>query len=303
MSTTGARQGAGGTGRAGPDGPGSGAGLAGAAGSTELTGLVHGMGKELAAPDWSPLTAEEVTAVLARYRRPGGAGGTGRAAVSWRSPRPMSAAGLIRRPGGPGGTGGGVFVKRHDPRVRSAPQLTAEHAFLTYLRDHRVPAPAVWRTPAGDSAVRYGGYVYEVHDVAVGLDLYRDAVSWSPFRSLGHARAAGAALARLHLAAADFPAPARLQAVLVGTCEVVTADDPVAAIGAMLARRPGLGRDLRGRSWREDVTQQLAPLIGPAAPLLRALPRQWGHGDWHPSNLTWTSASAEAEVAQVVDFG
>ena len=218
----------------------------------------------------------------------------------------MSAAGLIGHPGGPGGTGGTggeVFVKRHDPRVRSAGQLTAEHAFLTHLRDHRVPVPAVWRTPAGDSAVRCGGYVYEVHDVAVGLDLYRDAMSWSPFRSLGHARAAGTALARLHLAAADFPAPARPQAVLVSTCEVVTADDPVAAIGAMLARRPRLGRDLRERSWREDVTGQLAPLIGRAAPLLRALPRQWGHGDWHPSNLTWTSAAAEAEVAQVVDFG
>ena len=153
MITTGAGQGAGGTGRAGPDGPGSGAGPAGAAGSTELAGLVNGMGKELAAPDWSPLTAEEVTAVLARYRRPG-ADAAGRAAVSWRSPRPMSAAGLIGCPGGPGGTGGEVFVKRHDPRVRSAGQLTAEHAFLTHLRDHRVPVPAVWRTPAGDSAVR-----------------------------------------------------------------------------------------------------------------------------------------------------
>ncbi len=306
MSTTGAGQGAGSTGRARPDGPGTGArltGASGATGATELTGLVHGMGKELAAPDWSPLTAEEVTAVLACYRRPGAAGAAGHAAVSWRSPRPMSAAGLIRRPGGPAGTGGEVFVKRHDPRVRSACQLAAEHAFLTYLRDHRVPAPAVWRTLAGDSAVRYAGYVYEVHDVAVGLDLYRDAVSWSPFRSPGHARAAGAALARLHLAAADFPAPARPQAVLVSACEVVTADDPVAAIGAMLARRPGLGGDLRGRSWREDVTRHLAPLTGRAAPLLRALPRQWGHGDWHPSNLTWTSASAEADVAQVVDFG
>ena len=92
----------------------------------------------------------------------------------------------------------------------------------------------------------------------MGLDLYRDAVSWSPFRSLGHARAAGAALARLHLAAAGFPAPARPQAVLVSTCEVVAADDPVAAIGAMLARRPGLGRDLRGRSWREDVARSMA---------------------------------------------
>ena len=33
--------------------------------------LVHGMGKELVEPDWSPLTSTEVRTVLARYPQPG----------------------------------------------------------------------------------------------------------------------------------------------------------------------------------------------------------------------------------------
>ena len=33
-----------------------------------------------------------------------------------------------------------------------------------------------------------------------------------------------------------------------------------------------------------------------------ALPRQWGHGDWHPSNLTWTGAGPDAAVAGVLDL-
>ncbi len=62
------------------------------------------------------------------------------AAVTWRSPRPMSAAGLVRQ------AGGGVFVKRHDPRVRSTAQPAAEHASPTepapgemvrWIRDNR----------------------------------------------------------------------------------------------------------------------------------------------------------------------
>ena len=260
-------------------------------------GLVHGMGKELAEPDWPPLTTGEVTPVLARYGLPGPGHVAAGAAVTWRSPRPMSAAGLVRQ------AGGDVFVKRHDPRVRSAAQLAAEHAFITHLRARGFPVPAVRRAPDGISAVRSGGFVYEVHDVAAGTDLYRDAVSWSPFRSLGHARAAGAALARLHRAAAGFARPARPQAILIGSCAVVTAPDPVAAIGRMIRQRPGLGRSLRSRPWPHDVARHLAGPIARAAPLLRSLPRQWGHGDWHPSNLTWTAASAQASVAAAFDFG
>ena len=31
--------------------------------------------------------------------------------------------------------------------------------------------------------------------------------------------------------------------------------------------------------------------------------RLWGHGDFHPSNLTWASASPDADVAAVIDLG
>jgi Ser/Thr protein kinase RdoA (MazF antagonist) len=42
------------------------------------------------------------------------------------------------------------------------------------------------------------------------------------------------------------------------------------------------------------------PLVARASAVLRELPSQWGHGDWHPSNLTWT---ASGEVAGIFDFG
>ena len=260
-------------------------------------GLVHGMGKELVEPDWTPLTGDEVGAVLARYpARAGGPAGDG-AVVAWSSPRPMSAAGLVRH-----GTGT-VFVKRHHVRVRSGAQLAAEHAFAAHLRANGLPVPAVWRTTAGQTTVASGDFVYEVHDVAPGIDLYRDAMSWTPFASPGHARAAGVALARLHRAAGGFGWPARPPAVLTNSCDVIAAADPVAEVDAVGRRRPELARYLADRDWRRDLTRDVLPAVSRAAPLLGALERHWGHGDWHPSNLTWDSAGPDAEVTAVFDFG
>ncbi len=261
-------------------------------------GLVHGMGKELVEPDWAPLTGGEVSAVLSRYpgRAADGPSGNG-AVVAWSSPRPMSAAGLVSRGADT------VFVKRHHVRVRSAAQLAAEHAFAAHLRAHGLPVPAVWHTAAGRTTVARGDFVYEVHEVAPGIDLYRDAMSWTPFASTGHARAAGAALARLHRAAAGFGWPARPPAVLTNSCDVITAADPLAEVAAVGRRRPGLGRYLAGRDWRRDFTRDLLPAVRRSAPLLGALERRWGHGDWHPSNLTWDAAGPDAEVTAVFDFG
>ena len=254
--------------------------------------LVHGMGKELVVPDWSPLTSAEVHTVLARYPQP-----PGEEMITWRSPRPMSAAGLIRR--------GGVdlFVKRHHVRVRTAAQLAVEHAFIGHVRARGIPAPAVLRAVDGATATQHGDFVYEVHELAGGLDLYRDAVSWTPYTSLGHAHAAGEALARLHGAADRFPLPARSPAVLTSGCEIVVAADPLAEVKRLAGRRPGLAAYLDGRMWPDDLTRHVLPAIRRAAPLLAALPRQWGHGDWHPSNLTWTAPGPDAVVAGVFDFG
>ena len=251
--------------------------------------LVHGMGKALVRADWPPLADADVSRVLAGV--PAGA------VVTWHSPRPMSAAGLVSW------RGAGVFVKRHHVRVRTAGQLAAEHAFAEYLRGRGVPVPAVLRLADGSTATRLGDFVYEAHELAEGIDLYRDAVSWSPFASPGHARAAGEALARLHLAAGGFAAAERPPGVLMGGCAVTVSADPVGQLGAILASRPRLASYLAGRPWRDDVTRYLLPAIGRAGPLCRRLPRQWGHGDWHPSNLTWTGSGPDGRVAGVLDLG
>lgn len=268
------------------------------AGTGPAAGLAHGMGRELVEPDWPPLTEAETAAVLAAYDGPADTPGTPRhVTVSWRSPRPMSAAAVVRHHGRE------VFVKRHHRRVRSPGQLAAEHDFAVHLRTAGLPVPPVLRTRGGATTVTRGEYVYEAHGAAGGLDLYRDALSWTPFTSTAHARAAGAMLARLHLAAAGFGRPARAPGVLISSCDLVTAASPDAALEQLLARRPGLAQGLAGRPWRRDFTRELLPAIRRAAPLLAPLPRQWGHGDWHPSNLTWTAAGPDAEVAAVLDLG
>src|SRR5208337_480833 len=256
------------------------------------------MGRELAEPGWPPLTDDELRGVLGRAGDPGGLGR--QPVVTWRSPRPMSAAALVRHGDAT------VFVKRHHLSVRTPAQLAAEHAFAGHLRMRAQPVPAVLRLADGQgvqSVLRRGDFCYEAHQVANGVDLYRDAVSWSPYASLGHAYAAGAALARLHLAAADFDLPARPAAVLMNSCQVISAADPPAAVNRLVTARPALAAYLAGRRWPADFEACLAPLIRDAAPLLAALPSQWGHGDWHPSNLTWTSAAPDALVAGIFDFG
>jgi Ser/Thr protein kinase RdoA (MazF antagonist) len=273
--------------------------------------LVHGMGTEPAEPDWPPLTEDEVAGVLARYglrRQEGAAAGPREAAghdggerasagITWRSPRPMSAAALVSW------AGHELFVKRHSTAVRDQRQLACEHQFAAHLRDQGVVTPGVLRPRDGGTVVAGSGAVYEVHARAPGTDVYRDVMSWLPFASLGHAQAAGAALARLHGAAAGFAGRERPPGVLMNSCEVITAADPLARVGELLAQRPGLAGYVTARAWQRELSAGVLPWLRQAAPLLAALPRQWGHGDWHPSNLTWTSAGPGAEAVAVFDFG
>jgi len=91
--------------------------------------------------------------------------------------------------------------------------------------------------------------------------------------------------------------------VLMNRAGVITAADPLAAVAAIAGHRPGLARYLAGRDWRAELARDLLPAIGRAAPHLATLPPQWGHGDWHPSNLTWDGTGADARAATVLDFG
>jgi Ser/Thr protein kinase RdoA (MazF antagonist) len=260
-------------------------------------GLVHGMGRALCEADWPALTNEEVRAVLGRFESHVESGSSREAAISWHSPRPMSAAALVRL------ADGEVFVKRHHVAVRAPERLRVEHEFARYLRARDQPLPRVLRDARGDTVVRDGDFIYEVHERAAGVDLYRDVPSWHPFTSLGHVRAAGRALARFHRAARDFPLPPSEPGVLTNSTTIVASTDPLGEIYRLVAGRPGLARAVAQRSLREDFSRYHLRPIEKAATLLRALSPQWGHGDWHASNLTWSSTGPKAVVAGVLDLG
>jgi Ser/Thr protein kinase RdoA (MazF antagonist) len=265
--------------------------------ASSTSGFVHGMGQTLVEADWPTLTDNEVRAVLRHFDQQEGVSASQSAVVTWRSPRPMSAAALVHV------ANETVFVKRHHVAVRTPERLRAEHQFSSYLRARGQNLPAVLRCANGDTVVQDGNFLYEVHERATGVDLYRNVPSWHPFTSLDHARTAGRALARFHRAARDFSLPPSVPDVLANSTAIVAAADPLAELGRIIAARPGLARAVAHRSIAEDFTHYHLRTIEKAAPLLRALSSQWGHGDWHPSNLTWSSTSPSIIVEGVFDLG
>jgi Ser/Thr protein kinase RdoA (MazF antagonist) len=270
--------------------------------------LVHGMDGRPAPGDWPPLVENEVRRVLARFGLPASPDGEA-TVVTWHSPRPFSAAAIV------GHHESRLFVKRHHCLVRTPSELMAEHRFMSFLRQRGVPVPEVVVAPEGVSAVALGEWTYEVHRPSKGEDLYREVMSWRPFRQRGHAWSAGAALARLHLAAEGFDAPPRPPGVLVA-CWVSGEPDLMDALGGLVAARPALAGALSRRPWRQDVARLLPPLHRPLAEVAGDLRPLWTHNDWHASNLFWcgqpspsgqpspaATGSQGATVCGVIDFG
>jgi Ser/Thr protein kinase RdoA (MazF antagonist) len=254
--------------------------------------LAHGLAGDETAPDWPALTAAEVDTLLRGYP----ASGSPRRIV-WHSPRPLSAACLVET------RHETLFVKRHHHSVRSVATLNEEHRFIAHLRHHGLPIPAVLRNTQGQTAVTSGDWVYEVHEHAAGIDLYRNAISWSPLPNRAHALTAGRMLAMLHDAAAGYVAAQRDTHLLVARSELICAADPIAALRMQLPARPGLAVYLRERDWPADLAELLAPWHPALQPALAQQPRRWTHGDWHVSNLCWSDAGADARITAVLDFG
>ncbi len=253
--------------------------------------LSHGLAGDETAPDWPRLGMSEIAALLDGYPALGAP-----LRIDWHSPRPLSAAGLVET------TRGSVFVKRHHHSVRSVTTLSEEHRFIAHLRGHDVPIPAPLRDAHGQTAVAMGAWVYEVHERAAGVDLYREAVSWSPLPDTEHARGAGRMLARLHHAAQGYVAAQRDTHILVARSELICSPDPIATLQAQLPLRPGLAGFLRERDWQADLAALLAPWHAAVQPQLSRQSRLWTHGDWHVSNLCWSSKET-AQVSAVLDFG
>lgn len=251
--------------------------------------LVHGMGTALEAPTWPAITLAEADAILARFPSAGRLTG-----LRWHSPRPFSAATLAETDGGE------FFIKRHHRLLRTPAALAEEHAFMAHLRAAGLTVPEVVMAADGTGSVAEGEWTYEMHRKGPGTDLYRDRPSWTPFLTPGHAFEAGAALARLHLAAQGFAAPPREPHPLVASFTILPARDPLAAAEDYVAARPALAAFLADKPWREELTRVFASMGGGLSELLAEQTPLWTHNDWHPSNLLW---SQDGAVSTVFDFG
>jgi Ser/Thr protein kinase RdoA (MazF antagonist) len=242
--------------------------------------------------DWPALKLDEVGALLEKY--PGS--GAPRRILSV-SPRPFSAASVVET------TAGCIFVKKHPRSVRTAEGLGEEHAFMRYLREHGAGVPRVFLTESGASAVECDGWTYEVHALAEGVDAYEQAISWTPFLTVAHARAAGVAQAKLHLAAEGFRAPKRAPHPLVASFSIFSSRDPLKELDRYFAARPALAASAAALACARKGIEVLEPFAAELRPLLPALPALWTHNDLHASNLFWSDAGPEATVTAAVDFG
>jgi Ser/Thr protein kinase RdoA (MazF antagonist) len=187
---------------------------------------------------------------------------------------------------------GDVYLKRQPPMGRRVAQVAWQHKLANHLADGGVPAARAL------GLVEEGGLWYEVHEPAAGEDLYAGAESWDPFASETHAGAAGAALARLHLAGADFPdrrpQPQAGFVVQLGTVAL----SPVRAVASLAAARPAVAGYLEGRAWEGDVAAAYDAVFDRLRPVVPALPPAPLHGDWQTNNLFFSGD----DVSGIIDF-
>lgn len=254
--------------------------------------IAHGLDGTLVEPDWPPLTVPEVRSVLSCFERMDGP-----AEILTVSPRPFSAASVIA-------VGQGrVFMKRHSRLIRSAEALREEHRFMAHLRGNGVSVPLVLQTKAGDTVVEEDSSTYELHSIPGGVDLYQDAISWTPFLSAGHARSAGQMLGSLHRAAESYVAPARSERPLVASFTIFASSHARAAWNRYAQARPALRDYLSNGTVRETALEVLACFHDELSPLLPYLKPLWTHNDLHASNLFWSDGTDEARAKAVIDFG
>ncbi|WP_204101439.1 phosphotransferase enzyme family protein [Occallatibacter savannae] len=254
--------------------------------------LAHGLDGSLVQPDWPALTLDGTRSVLQQFPSAGEP-----LQIISTSPRPLSAAAVVQT------TQRRIFIKRHSRAVREIAGLAEEHRFMQHLRDNSISVPAVFATTTGDTALALSQWTYEVHALPAGIDLYEDAISWTPFRSTAHARSAGELLARMHLAAASFIAPPRKIRPLVAGFIIFASPNPAHSLAQYLAARPSITHDPQTRTDADHALELLTPLHAELEPLLPSLTPLWTHNDLHASNLFWSDTTPNASALSVIDFG
>lgn len=252
----------------------------------------HGLDGTMVEPDWPPLTLAEVRSVLAAFDNMDGP-----VEIVSVSPRPFSAASVLavgdRR----------VFLKRHSSIVRTAGALREEHRFMAHLGANGVPVPQVFSRRTGDTVAESETSVYELHSVPSGLDLYADAISWTPFFSKAHAHSAGQMLASLHLAAESYEASSRSCRPLVASFTIFGSQDPRVQWDRYAQTRPALASYVANGRIRDTALQLIEPFHTELLPLLPKLKPLWTHNDLHASNLFWSNLTDNASATAMIDFG
>ena len=252
----------------------------------------HGMDEKRVEPDWQPLTLAEVHALLSRFYDLGDP-----VQILSTSPRPFSAASVVRT------TVGRVFIKRHSRLVRDREGLLEEHRFLKHLRAHGAHVPHVYGSTTGETVIETAESTYEVHEAPDGVDIYEDALSWTPFRSVAHANSAGRALALLHLASRGFDAPRRKPRPLVASFTIFANSDPQREAARYLEARSFLTGNAGVGNCTREALRLLTSFHTELVPLLPELSPLWTHNDLHASNLMWSNDSDEARATAIFDFG
>lgn len=256
------------------------------------TAKAHGLDGALVEPDWPPLTLNEVRVLLENFPAAGAP-----VAILSASPRPFSAASVVET------IRGRVFIKRHARAVRDAEGLMEEHRFMQHLHANGIGIPRVFENLSGQTAVESGYWTYEVHEIPEGVDLYEDAISWTPFTSAEHARSAGEMLAGMHIAAAQYNSPARKIRPLVASFTIFASQQPGTALEQYLNARPTLDHDAATRRDCAQGLELLEPFHEELKPLLPSLASLWTQNDLHASNLFWSDAGPHAHAISVIDFG
>lgn len=257
--------------------------------------LGHGMGTDWEEKDWAHISLSDLEALQIYYPVL-----RGELQLLWHSPRPFSSAAIIEIRG----SGIQYFIKRSHRSFRHAKDLLEEHAFIQHLAAKNLPIVVLVPSTQGETALELGEWTYEVHQKAKGIDLYHAQQSWTPFFYPDHAAKTGEFLAKLHVAAQDFPMQqARLAQYLVCNQALLESENIVEAIHQRINGSAELSSYFSNKTLDLDILNYISELHNSIKTVIQNASKIWTHNDAHASNFLWSAQSIQAEITTIFDFG
>jgi Ser/Thr protein kinase RdoA (MazF antagonist) len=172
---------------------------------------------------------------------------------------------------------GRPYLVRERPEAMTTEDAGQRYAFRQFLQREGIPIPLLWQTARGEAAVCIGEDFFELEQ-----DLGGERFSTGSPRSLTWVGAAGAMLARIHLASRHYggpqqrwPSEAHIGGVVQGYLNLARSraeESEVAAVAAAL------------ENWC-DAWEAVLPSAMVSLGAVRGLPEFHIHGDYHALNL------------------